>query len=93
MQVVYRAENSIDANLIRGILEEAGVMAFVNGGFLQGGIGELPASDLVTVSVANVDVEQASPIVKRFVEDLANGVFEVSGETDTDDPDLLPEPV
>ena len=45
MKVIYQAENAIDANLLKGWLEQDGIMAFVNGEFLQGGVGELPQGD------------------------------------------------
>jgi len=76
MKIVYRAESVIDANLVKGLLEQAGILAFVNGSFLQGGVGELPAGDLVSVSVAEVDIDQAQSIVEKFSADLADGVFE-----------------
>lgn len=63
MQIVYRAATIIDANLVKVALEDAGVMAFVNGEFLTGGMGELPVSGLVNVMVANIDIEKAQPIV------------------------------
>jgi hypothetical protein len=70
MQIIYRAENSIDANLLKGLLEQHGIMAFVNGEFLQGGIGELPASGLVTVSVNESDVAEARAIAEKLESDL-----------------------
>ncbi len=65
MQIVYRAANIIDANLVKGVLEQAGIPAFVSGEYLTGGIGQLPASDLVTVMVAAIDVERARPVVEE----------------------------
>lgn len=66
MQIVYRAENIIDANLVKGLLEQEGIRAFVNGSYLQGGVGELPAAGLVTVSVTDSDVGGAATIVEQF---------------------------
>lgn len=63
MQIVYRAANIIDANLVKGALDQAGVPAFVAGEYLVGGMGQLPMSDLVHVMVADVDVERARPLV------------------------------
>ena len=64
VKIVYRAENIIDANLVKAALEEAGIRAFVSGEYLTGGIGQLPAWDLVTVMVAENDVERAAPIAE-----------------------------
>lgn len=66
MKVIYHAENVIDANLVKHLVEEAGMLAFVNGGYLQGGVGELPASGLVTVSVADEDEAAARAVVRDF---------------------------
>jgi hypothetical protein len=63
MKIIYRAESIIDANLVKSALEAAGLMAFVNGAYLTGGIGELPCSGLVNVTVADIDIERATPIV------------------------------
>jgi hypothetical protein len=72
MKVIYQAENAIDANLLKGLLEQDGIMAFVNGQYLQGGIGELPASGLITVSVGDDEEEAALKIVAEFQSALAD---------------------
>jgi hypothetical protein len=64
VKIVYRAENIIDANLVKAALADAGVRAFVSGEYLTGGIGTLPALDLVTVMVAESDYERAAPIAE-----------------------------
>ena len=66
MKVIYQAENAIDANLLKGLLEQTGIMAFVNGEYLQGGIGELPPGGLITVSVADADLEATMRVVAEF---------------------------
>ncbi|HVT31011.1 MAG TPA: DUF2007 domain-containing protein [Rhodanobacteraceae bacterium] len=66
MKIVYRAENIIDANLVKAALADAGIDAFVSGEYLTGAIGELPAWDLVTVMVADHDVERALPIAEAI---------------------------
>lgn len=65
MQIIYRAESIIDANLVKAALETAGIMAFINGEYLTGGIGELPVSGLVNVMVADIDIERAQPIAEE----------------------------
>lgn len=66
MKIVYRAENIIDANLVKGALEAEGVQAFVSGEYLTGAIGELPCWNLVSVMVAGHDVDRAAPIVRSI---------------------------
>ena len=66
MKIVYRAENIIDANLVKGSLALDGITAFVSGEYLTGAAGELPCWNLVTVMVADQDVERAAPIVQAI---------------------------
>ena len=70
MKIVYRAENIIDANLVKAALADAGIQAFVSGEYLTGGVGQLPALDLVTVMVAETDVERAAPIAQGIDAEL-----------------------
>ncbi len=77
MRVIYHAENVIDANLLKGLLAQQDIMAFVNGAHLQGGVGELPAIGLITVSVTDHDYPEAKPIAEKFATDLAEGVYAV----------------
>jgi hypothetical protein len=63
MRTVYRAENIIDANLVKGALAQSGIDAFVAGEYLTGGAGQLPAFGLVSVMVAEEDEPAAAPIV------------------------------
>lgn len=66
MQIIYRAASIIDANLVKASLDGIGVMAFINGEYLTGGMGELPVSGLVSVMVADIDIERALPVVQEI---------------------------
>ena len=70
MRTVYHAEGIVDAHLVKDALEHAGIPAFVNGEYLIGGMGQLPARDFLTVSVPEVAVEAAAPIVREMTEML-----------------------
>ena len=70
MRIVYRAEGIVDAHLVKDALEQAGIPAFVNGEYLIGGMGQLPARDFLTVSVPDIAVEAAAPVVRELVEML-----------------------
>ena len=87
MRVIYQANNFIDANLLKDLLEQDEILAFVNGEYLQGGIGELPTGGLITVSVANSDLEAAMRVVAEFQSKInpASG----QGETRWDPGDQL----
>lgn len=63
MHTVYRAQNNLDAHLIKNLLEQQGINSFIHGEFLQGGMGELPAGSLIQVQVNNDDVQQALAII------------------------------
>ncbi len=66
MVPVYSSQNSIDAHIVKGLLEQHGVSARVNGEYLQGGIGELPPMGLITVSVAGEDYDRALSLVSEY---------------------------
>jgi hypothetical protein len=65
MRIVYRAENLVDAHLVKDALDQAGIPAFINGEYLLGGVGQLPARDLIAVAVPEVCVEAAEPLVRE----------------------------
>ncbi len=62
MKIIYRAENIIDANLVKNALASEGITAFISGEYLTGAAGELPAWNLVTVMVAEQDIVRARVI-------------------------------
>ena len=66
MKIVYQAENIIDANLVKNVLEQEGISAFVSGQYLTGAVGELPPIALVNVMVAQIDWPQARQIAERI---------------------------
>jgi len=66
MITVYSALGIIDAHLIRGLLESEGIPAVVVGAALQGGIGELPVTGLITVRVENDLAGRAGRLIEDF---------------------------
>lgn len=70
MKVVYNATNSLDAHVLLGLLNQAGISANISGEFLQGAMGELPAFDLVKVYVDDADYQQALEIVAAWQNEL-----------------------
>ncbi|HXE65803.1 MAG TPA: DUF2007 domain-containing protein [Rhodanobacteraceae bacterium] len=66
MRIVYHAEGIVDAHLVKDALEGAGIPAFVNGEYLIGGMGQLPARDFLTVSVPEIFAYDAGPIVQEI---------------------------
>jgi hypothetical protein len=88
VRIVYEAENIIDANLVKNVLENEGIAAFVSGQYLTGAAGELPPLGLVKVMVAEIDWPRARAIAESVDADLA----EHRAAPDTGD-GWLPEPV
>ena len=69
MRIVYHAGNSLEAHMVKDVLALAGIEAYVAGDYLQGGVGTLPALDLVKVLVADADYAAA----RRMVGEWASG--------------------
>ena len=79
MRTVYHAESLVDAQLVKDALEAAGIPAFVSGAYLMGGIGQLPARDLVTVMVPDPAVEEAARIIADTLPAPASQAAAVAG--------------
>ncbi len=63
---VYEAANSTEAHIVCGLLESRGIQAQVEGEYLQGAMGELPAAGLVAVSVEEDVVEEALKVIEEY---------------------------
>ncbi|MEO8803786.1 MAG: DUF2007 domain-containing protein [Rudaea sp.] len=66
MKIVYEAENIIDANLVKNVLEAEGIPVFISGQYLTGAIGELPPMGLVNVMVPDSEWPRAREIAQRI---------------------------
>ena len=66
MKTLYQASNALEAHMILNLLEIEGISGRIDGEFLQGGVGELPAAGLVRVMVAEEDYQAAKEIVNRW---------------------------
>ncbi len=66
MVIIYHAANSLDANMIKGVLAQHGIQAYVQGEYLQGGVGDLPAADLVKVAVDDPFETEAKQIIDAW---------------------------
>jgi hypothetical protein len=90
MRVVYHAESIVDAHLVKDALEQAGIPAFVSGEYLIGGVGQLPARDFLGVSVPEVCIEAAEPVVREMIEMLRAPVAEDRDSDSAPLPSLRP---
>jgi len=66
MIIVYHAANSLDANMIKGLLAQYSIQSYIQGEYLQGGAGDLPTADLVTVSVADDHASETKKIIDEW---------------------------
>jgi hypothetical protein len=63
MKTVFDASNNIEAHLAMHQLQQAGIAASIEGEFLHGGVGELPAIGNVRVVVPDEDVKIARQVI------------------------------
>lgn len=63
MRIVYQSTNLAEVYLLRDLLVQADIQAHVQGEFLRGGIGELPADTPVSLAVPDEQAEAAREIV------------------------------
>ena len=63
MKTVYDASSNIEAHLVMHQLQQAGIEATIQGEYLQGGIGELPAAGNIRVNVPAKDVAEARKVI------------------------------
>ena len=63
MKTVFDASNNIEAHLVMHQLQQAGIDARIEGEYLQGGIGELPAAGNVRVMVNLKDEAEARLVI------------------------------
>ena len=69
MIVVYSASNGVNAHIVKGLLAQFDIPAYIHGEYLQGGVGELPSTaNLVKVLVDDVNQVEAEKIIKAWEE-------------------------
>jgi len=66
MKSVYEASTSLDAHMIANLLLQEGIEGRVDGEYLPGGVGELPAINLVRVMVEEADYERAAQVIRDW---------------------------
>jgi len=66
MKTVYSANNALEANLLKHLLAQEDVAAYIYGEFLQGGVGELPVNGIVRIMVDEQDVARAEKVLRRW---------------------------
>jgi hypothetical protein len=70
-QRVYLAANSVEAALLRGLLQRAAVLVQLQGEFLAGAAGELPLTDIgVQLWVPEQQFATAQRIITQYLQQL-----------------------
>lgn len=66
MKTVYEAANALEAHMLVDLLKQQGITAHVRGEALQGAVGEMPASGLVRLEVAEQDHAAARAVIDAW---------------------------
>jgi Putative prokaryotic signal transducing protein len=67
MKLLYEASNSLEAHMILNLLEQEGLSARIDGEYLQGGFGDLPAAT-VRVMIEESDYPAGKKIIDEWIE-------------------------
>ena len=81
MRVVYEPENLIDAHLVKGVLEQAGLPVYLRGEFLAGGIGQLPVTGLLALCVPESREAEARAVLDQLARDRTAAADEAESPT------------
>lgn len=66
MKPVYEAAHGVEAHMIADLLRREGISGLVQGEYLQGAAGMLPASGLVRVVVDEADFDRARRVIEHW---------------------------
>jgi len=66
MKLLYEAPTSVEAYMILNLLKQAGLSGRIDGEYLQGGVGELPAINIVRVMVEEAIYSEAKSIIDEW---------------------------
>lgn len=66
MQLVFRANNILEAHIVAGMLKSHGIDCHVGGHYLQGAVGDLPATDFAHVFVGDDDQIPAEKLIADY---------------------------
>lgn len=66
MQRIYDASNLIEANILKGLLEQCNIEVYISGVYLQGGIGEIPVAGNTCIWVDDDKAAAARDIVTEY---------------------------
>lgn len=67
MQRIYEAADIVEANIVKGMLEQCGISVHIGGYYLQGAIGEVPVSGIVSLWVEDEETEEARSVIESYL--------------------------
>ena len=79
MQRIYEPESLLEAQMLLAMLESEGVLAYLAGRDLVGGMGELPALGLLSLNVDNDQADYARQLIAAY-----NTALPLSGDEPDD---------
>ena len=68
MKIIFKAENIIEAEIVKGMLIASDIDAHVSGFYLQVVVGEIAPTDLANVLVSDEDYHRAGELVREYDE-------------------------
>ncbi|MGM0564687.1 MAG: DUF2007 domain-containing protein [Pseudomonadota bacterium] len=69
MVVVYSGSSALESHMVLNLLHSYGIEGQIEGEHLQGGVGELPAMDIVRVLVENAEADRAMRVIDEWQEE------------------------
>jgi hypothetical protein len=66
MKRIYDASDIIEANIVKGLLEQCGIETYISGFYLQGGVGEIPVSGHTSLWVADDQTAAARDLIGQY---------------------------
>lgn len=66
MRTLYQAANGLEAQMLHDLLAQEGIATQIEGAYLMGGVGELPASGLVRLVVDEADYARGREAIERW---------------------------
>lgn len=69
MKLIFQANNILEAHIVAGLLQSHNINAHVGGFYLQGAVGDLPATDFAHVFVNDEDTLEAEQLINLYEQD------------------------
>ena len=66
MRTIFEASSGLEAHMILNLLQQEGIECRVDGEYLQGGVGELQAMNIVRVLVEDSNYEKARTVIDEW---------------------------